>query len=199
MALFTIADLEALLQTTITDAVAADAARTRAENYLRDQLGVEFTSAARTFAGRVPASRTFQRLSTPLDAVASVTVDGTALVEGTDWERTASGVACPGGFARGTAASTATLADWCDLTIAYTSGWATPPDDIKDWGVYLGAKALQMGPTPGVVQQTAGPFSVTVDQDSAPAGGLSLPPDILRSLRAKYGTGRRLTGSTSIR
>lgn len=199
MALFELTDLGSYLQVAALDTNAAALARTRAEDYLRDELGVEFTNAARVHTARVPASRTFQRLSTPLDAVASVTANGVTLTEGTHWERTTTGVTCPAGFGRGPADLSTDLGDWCDLVINYTSGWATPPSDLVGWGIYLAATAMSLGPTPAVVQQSAGPFAVTVDRATAAAGGLSLPADVLRALRAKYGSGRRLTGTVSLR
>lgn len=191
--LFTDDDLAAALRVTTVDEAAAAIARARATDYLRLELGVEFTSATRTVTERLPRSREWLALPGPITSVTSVTVDGDALTAVDDFEVTDRGIVCPGGF--GPAADLTTAADWCSVVVVYVGGFTTIPTELATWGKYLGMLAYA-GPRPGVRSTTVGGFSESYTDGAAASVGL--PADVLKSLRAKYGTGRRLFGSVSV-
>lgn len=190
MSLFDSTDLGSQLLQPGLDANAVEWHARRAENYLRLALGVEFASQERAFAGRVPAGRTFLQLPGPVTDVATVTVAGVALVVDTDWEWTGQGIICPTGFGRAAGAAT----DMVDVEAAYTSGFTAVPDELVDWAVYLAAMSMRLGPLPGLGQESIGNVSNTVDMVAGRAGGLYLPPEVLKSLHRRYGSGRPLVG-----
>jgi hypothetical protein len=170
-------------------------AHSRAEHYLRVELGVEFGSAPRTLTKRIPRTRTYQALTGPLASVTSVTVDGVALTAGTHYEVTDRGIACPGGFGQGLA----TDGDWCTLVAVYVAGFAIIPGELREWALVLGAQAYGVGAAPGVRSISVEGVTETYADSASSAEGISLPDDVLKALRARYGSGRRLTGSVLIR
>lgn len=195
MSLFDSTDLASQLLASGLDVDAAEWHARRAENYLRLQLGVEFNNLDRTLIERVPARRTFQQLPGPVTAVESVTVAGIVLVPDVDWEWTSGGIACPAGFGRTAGAGT----DVVELEVAYTSGFAAVPDELVDWAVYLASMSMRLGPLPGIGQESIGNVSNTIDVLALRAGGLFLPPEVLKSLQHRYGSGRPLTGMVILR
>jgi len=187
VALFELADLASFLQQDL-DQATATLARQRAEDYLRVELGVEFGTAERTWTGRVRAGDTTVTLPGPITSVTSVTVNGTAL-GATDWEWTDRGVEAAYGF--GYYATT----DWVTVAVTYAGGFATVPSELEQWGIYLAALSYRQGPLPGVAQETVGGVFTTNHTEVVKGGGMVLPEGALRSLRARYGTGRRLVGT----
>jgi hypothetical protein len=190
VALFELADLASFLQQDV-DQATATLVRQRAEDYLRVELGVEFGQAERTWTGRVRATATTIVLPGPIASVASVTVDGTAL-GATDWEWTDKGVEAAYGF--GYYATT----DWVTVAVAYTGGLATVPSELEQWGIYLAALSYRQGPLTGVAQETVGGVFTTNHTEVVAGGGMVLPDHVLRSLRSKYGAGRRLVGTVAL-
>lgn len=178
----------------LTDAY-AEQARIRAEQFFRLELGVEFNQATTTLTKRVPRTRTYQALTNPLSSVTSVTVDGDALTVTTDYEMTDTGIVCPSGFGQ----YLTTDGDWCTLAVAHVAGFSTIPADLRQWGLVLAAQAYGAGTTPGVRSVSVDGVTETYSDGASSAEGVTLPDDVLRALRAKYGTGRRMTGSPLIR
>jgi antitoxin component HigA of HigAB toxin-antitoxin module len=201
VALFELTDLAAYLQQDL-DTATAEQCRTKATNYLRSELAVEFTEAARTLTDRVSVTRTYLQLLGPLVSVESVAVGSVPLTEVSDWERTKRGIVCPAGFGF----ATLTSAAWVDLVVAYTAGFDIVPDDLRDAGIHLAGIAYLRSPNPGVKSST-----VTLDdftesvayEDGGETGGLRDPMVLdemtLRSLRARYGSARPRSGSVQIR
>lgn len=193
--LFTDAQLAAALKLPTVDAGQAGVARQRATDYLRTELGVEFANGSITLSRRVPRGLVYQQLSGPLTSITSVTVDGAALTVTTDYEQTRFGVACPNGFGQ----YLTTEGDWCTLVVVYAAGFSTIPSELTTWGLVLAAQAYA-GPLPGVKSS-----SISVDGVSeaatydAAGAGVGLPDQVMRGLRAKYGSGRRLAGSVLVR
>jgi hypothetical protein len=193
--LFTDAQLADALRVSTVDATQAYRAHARAMDYLRLELGVELASANTTLTRRVPRGRAFQRLSTPLTSITSVTVNGSALTVTTDYEATDVGVSCPGGFGKYLTGD----ADWCTLVVVYVAGFSTVPSELTEAGLILGAMAYS-GPAPGVKSSTVSVDGVqeAVSYDMT-SDGFGLPEGMLKGLRARYGTGRRQFGSVLVR
>jgi hypothetical protein len=192
--LFTIYELGVHLQEELVVA-SAEQARTKATNYLRRELGVDFTEQARTLVERVPAGATYRQLVGPLVSVESVTVDGRDLVRGAAWEMTRRGISCPEGFGAGSAS-------WVDLEVAYTAGFAEVPDDLHDAGLYLAGLAYPPAPKRGVRASAITVEGVSETEsytDEASTAAVALDEHTLRSLRAAYGSGRPLAGSVRLR
>lgn len=193
--LFTLYELASYLQQDL-DTASADQARNTATNYLRRELGVEFSQAARTLSERVPPDSSYRQLLGPLASVESITVDGVALAV-TTWDRTKRGVRCPDGFSDGD--------DWVDLVINYTAGFTAIPDDIHDAALHLAGIAYLRGSRPGVTGSTITVEGVSETQTYASASpedasaALALDEGTLRDLRAAYGSGRPLVGSARLR
>lgn len=193
--LFDDADLAAVLHLDEVDETFALKARSRAENYLRVELGVEFASAETTLTKRIPRTRTYQALTGPLSSVTSVTVDGSALTVTTDYEMTEHGIECPDGFGQ----YLTTDGNWCTLVVVYVAGFAAVPAELRDWGLVLGAQAYGVGAAPGVRSISVDGVTETYADAASSADGIALPKDVLRSLRARYGSGRRMSGSVLLR
>ena len=190
MALFELADLASYLQQDL-DQATATLARQRAEDYLRVELGVEFGQAERTWTGRVRSTTTAVVLPGPIASVESVTVDGVALGV-TDWEWTDRGIEADYGLGYHA------VTDWVTVTVAYTGGFAAVPSELTQWGIYLAALSYRQGPLPGVAQETVGGVFTTNHPEVVTGGGMLLPEHVLRSLRSKYGTGRRMVGTVAL-
>lgn len=195
MALVTDAQLANQLHLSSVDPTFAERARSLATSYLRVELGVEFGRAERTLTKRVPVSLTQVRLPGPLVSVSTVTVDESDLAELTDWEATATGVACPRGFGQ----YVTNGATWCDLEVTYTAGFTTTPPELADWATYLAGVAYTRLANPGVRSISVDGVSESYADDASTPSGVALDESILRGLRARYGSGRRLTGSVLVR
>lgn len=192
--LFELTDLAAYLQQDLDTATATEA-RTQATNYLRRELGVEFTSASRVLNDRVASWVTYAHLIGPLTSVESVSINGDelTLTQDTDYERTRRGVICPAGF------GSQVDGDYVDLTIVYTAGFATVPDDLRDAGLQLAATSY-LRPKPGVRSTSTQIDDYQVREDySEDAGGavVALDPATLRDLRSIYGARKPRAGSVA--
>ncbi len=171
-------------------------ARSRATNYLRVELGVEFDELARTLTERIPATTTYLRLPGPLVSVQAVSVGDTPL---TDYSVTKRGVQRARGFGSGAAG------DWCTVQVDYTAGFAVIPSDLADWGMHLGSLAYGRGSQGGAIQTSvsADGVSETVQYEAAAEDGdtdpVLLPERVLRGLRHRYGSGRPRTGTKTLR
>lgn len=194
MALFDLTELASYLQEDL-DTASATLARSRAENYLTAELGVDFTNDERTLTRRVPRTLNWQRLNGPLDSVESVTVDTVALTVVDDYEVTQAGVICPAGFGQ----DVTTATDWCTLVIAYTNGYTTIPGELHDWGLYLAGVAYARGGAPGVRSISVDGVTETYSDDAPGSTALVLPKDVLKSLKARYGSASRVFGSVLLR
>ena len=180
MALVTVAELKhALRLATEPDVEDARIAIDWAEGYLSGELGCRFGLGSVSETFRVSVGAAFQPLPVPLLDVTAVSVDGAALVEVTQWERTRTGVVCPDGFGQ----DVTTGATVCDLTVSYQAGYAAIPGELRSWGAHLAGLAYTRGPMPGAKSVSVDGVSESFD----PA--LGLDPVILRSLRNRYGRG----------
>lgn len=192
--LFELVDFAAYIQQDLDTATATEA-RTQATNYLRREIGVEFTQASRVHSDRVASWSTYAHLVAPLVSVESVSVNGdeSTLTQGTDYERTRRGVICPAGF------GSQVDGDYVDLTIVYTGGFATVPDDLRDAGMQLAAMAY-LRPKPGVRSTSTQMDDYSVREDyTDEAGGavVALDPATLRDLRSIYGARKPRAGSVA--
>lgn len=187
--------LASVLHLDSVDESQAEQARNRAASYFRVELGVEFASTTTTLTKRIPRTRTYQELTKPLTSVSSVTVDGAALTVTTDYEVTDHGVECPDGFGQ----YLTTDGNWCTLAIAHVGGFATIPAELREWGLILAAQAYGVGAAPGVRSISVDGVTETYADAASTAEGFALPADVMRALRSKYGSGRRMGGSVLLR
>lgn len=188
MAFATYQDLEDRLRVTFTAAeqVQATALLETATEVIKAAAGQTFDVVANDTVTLDGNGQTILVLpEAPVTAVASVTVDGTLLVHGTDYlwspngmlHRTASGF---WGTWHGT---------WGDLpqsiVVVYTHGYATIPADLQVLCVELAARGWATTLAAGVVrQETIGSFSRTYAAGEE-SSGLALT-DAELGLLAKY-------------
>jgi hypothetical protein len=202
MALFELTELASYMQQDL-DTASATLARSKATNYLRSALGVEFTEASRTLTERIPAGLTYQRLPGPLVSVESVEVEGTALVALTDYEVTRRGIVCPDGFGYGLTAT------WVTLEVTCTAGFTDPlpagHEDLHDAAIHLAGLAYLTSPKPGLKSATTTIDDYTesetyaVSADTATRDAMALDDVTMRALRSRYGSGRPLAGTVLLR
>ncbi len=112
----------------------------------------------------------------PVTAVTSVTVDGTVLTSGTDydWDGLSPSIALDGYTPDD---------DVFVATVVYTAGYATVPADVKAATLSVGA-ALYNG-SPGVTAESIDDYRVSYDTNRAAGGGLN---DYERAILKKYRT-----------
>jgi hypothetical protein len=110
----------------------------------------------------------------PVTAVASVTLNGELLVEGTDYRWTAGGNGRPATLIRqygGVDSYWSNLAGFQTFTgstdeilVTYTAGWATVPGQIKAIVVAMAKAMYDLGGDRQATSEGVGPFSATYDE-----------------------------------
>ena len=185
MAFATASDLAAYLQQDFTaeETATADLALNLATAYVRNVVGQSITQATSTITLHVPDEPTtfLQLPQRPATAVNAVTISGTTVNDYT---------VLPGTLYRANGWSTGRSFRGAPVTVTvtYTHGYATVPDDIKAACLYVAAQ---------IFANPTGVESVAIDdyresRATATAGAL-LPPGLEQTLRAVYGGGAYVT------
>lgn len=169
-----IADIEAFLQvgiSTATQIASAERALTAAtaaiRNYTKQHIE-QVTGDDVTFDGHGGTKLFLPEL--PVVSVSEVVEDGETLVEGTDYQLGAHGILHRLG-------GDVWAAGFQNITVTYTHGYSTIPDDIVDVCTRAAARVYQMAlrsaedeGVPGVASKQLGDFSVSYS--SASGGGV---------------------------
>lgn len=158
-----------------------DAALADASEHLRDVIGTTITQLTSTVTLDVETDGQLRLPGSPVTAVTSVTVDGTALAA--DSWRLRHGVLR---FAvrRGR-----------EVTVTYTHGWATVPGELVKWTCVLAAAELasaargNLGMAGNVASVAVDDGRVTFHSGDQQASGVDLPERVADRLRATYGAG----------
>lgn len=183
----TVADLEAFLQLTIPASLTASATRAIEEasaaiaNYCRQQLE-EVEDDELTFDVAAGCNRLFLP-ELPVTAVVSVEEDGETLAEDDDYKLGQHGILYRVGQNWYPGVQT--------VTVTYTHGYATLPQDVIDVATRAAARAYQAGlrassleGVPGVQAESLGDHSVTYNPEAGGGDsmlGASAAPLLLRS------------------
>lgn len=142
--------------------------------------GQYIESATYTHTLPIGGDLTIRLPQRPVTAVTSVTVDGTALVSGTDydWDGISPTIALDG-FAP------SDETEWVAVVV-YTAGYATVPADVKAATLSVGA-ALYSG-APGITSESIDDYRVSYETSRGEGGLNDYERSILRRYRARFGT-----------
>lgn len=151
MALFDLTDLAAYLQQDI-DTATATVVRTMATGIVTGYTNQLIETATYTHLLPISAACTIRIPQRPVTAVTSVTVDGTALTSGTewDWDGYSDTIALDGW-------SPDNEDEW-QATVVYTAGYATVPDDITAVALDLAGQLYSR--SPGVTAESIDDYRV---------------------------------------
>lgn len=184
----TVEDLEARLGRTLTDAAQAEKFLDDATAYLRGIVGHVAPQKTSTVTLHVPFGETRIELpDRPIISIGSVSAGGSAV---TDYQLFDHGLTRVYGWHTGSAATRAVV------TVTYTHGYATVPDDLKALCCVLAAGMLantdDLG-TPhsgNVTGMGVDDYRKSWSVESGP-----LPKHIVETLRAQYGQSAYVTGA----
>lgn len=195
MALFTLEELASWVQSDL-DTATATLARDAATDYLEAETGVKLTTATDTITYVVRWDDCWIDLPVPTTEVTSVAVDGDTLASD-DYQVVDNRLYRRVGWGGSRWLSDDRFAyrssedDYADVAVTLTYGFETPPGEFKTWGLVLAAQAYKLAPNVGVQSERIDDYSVTYATGTTASvqAGLSLPPQVLGKLKARYGKG----------
>lgn len=196
MALFTEAELETWARTTM-DTDVYTLIHEQVLTYLEDAAGVKLSEQADVTVTYTPRwDDQWIDLPVPTTAVASVSVDGSALAASdyqfhTDSYRLYRRIGWGGARwladDRFSYTSRYIEDDYAEVAVEMTYGFATVPPIFKTWGLVLGTQAVKLAPNVGRQSVRIDDFSETMFTGGGlVVAGIELPPKVLGQLRNKY-------------
>lgn len=180
MALITGQDLATYLQITYSGSDAAlSQAVTLAIGLVTGYTGQNIESATYTHTLPIGPDRTIRLPQRPVTAVTSVTIDGTLLTSGTDydWDGLSPQIALDG--------YTPADDDVFTASVVYVAGYASVPADVKAATLSIGA-ALYNG-APGVTSESIDDYRVSYETSRGAGGMNDYERSILKRYRARLG------------
>lgn len=194
MAFATTADLETRLGVTFstpTEVAKAQAHLDDATAYLQAEIGQLITAGTATYSVRHRGDGPLLLPQRPVTAVTTVRIGGVITTGYTFIDQE---LHLPQRWSN--SQSFGEVAAYMDVTVTFNYGYATIPPDLKAWCCVLAAQGLEAAAggwlgSPRVQSERIDDYQVTYVTDGS---SMSLPPDVLERLRARYGSGAYVTG-----
>lgn len=199
MALFELDELRVWAHLPDLDIATATLAREQATTHLESEVGVRLTQQTATVVYHPRWDDQWIDLPVPTTDVATVVVDGETLAAD-DYQVVDFRLYRRVGWGGSRWANERTFVrrmsedDYPEVAVTMTYGFDVPPGEFKTWGLILATQAARLAPDVGVQARSSQIDDYSESVTYATGGGqvfagLSLPPRVLSSLRARYGRG----------
>jgi hypothetical protein len=202
VALFELTELASYVQSDL-DTATATLAQEQAVAYLEAETGVRLTEqTGSTVTYQVRWDDAWIDLPIPTTAVTAVTIDGT-VVDADDYQVVNNRLYRRVGWGGSRWTSDNRFAyrssedDYVSVAVTMDFGYSdlTAPAEFKTWALVLAAQAYQLAPKIGLQSFRIDDYSETYATGGGAAlmgAGMSLPPNVLGKLKARYGRGAKV-------